>query len=217
MDIEKHGDTEQKRHADKVLQFLTPICKAFMTDMGLEVTSLGIQIFGGHGYIREWGMEQLMRDTRIAQLYEGTNGIQALDLIGRKLTRDGGHMLNATYQAFGELVSAMGDSAQRAKAQDLLDDWHNASKECLGFSATHAAGAACDYLNYTSYSLLGVLWLSMAESAAKSDNQTLASAKQKVCDFYIARMLPRGDAHKAAYLNDSDGILSVSGAEFDYQ
>ena len=166
MDIEKLGTEEEKVHADKVLQFLTPICKAYMTDMGLETTSLGVQVFGGHGFIREWGMEQLMRDVRIAMLYEGTNGIQALDLIGRKLTRDGGDMLNATYQAFNELVEAMTDNDNKALAQGLLDDWRASSADCLGMDATTAASAACDYLAYTAYSLIGVLWFSMADTAA---------------------------------------------------
>ncbi|MFT7504834.1 MAG: alkylation response protein AidB-like acyl-CoA dehydrogenase, partial [Gammaproteobacteria bacterium] len=96
MDVEKYCYDYRKDQAKQILAFLTPICKGFMTDIATEVTNIGIQVYGGHGYVREWGMEQLVRDTRIAQLYEGTNGIQAADLIGRKLTRDGGLMLNAT-------------------------------------------------------------------------------------------------------------------------
>ncbi|MEW9798388.1 acyl-CoA dehydrogenase family protein [Alteromonas sp. CYL-A6] len=216
MDIEKLGDEDAKVHAEQVLQFLTPVCKAFMTDMGLEVTSLGIQIFGGHGYIREWGMEQLMRDTRIAQLYEGTNGIQALDLIGRKLTRDGGHMLKATFDAFDALIEDINNDEDKARAKMLLEDWYADSRDCLAMSPADAASAACDYLAYTAYVLLGVLWHSMADKAAAGDNATLASAKRKVCDFYHARILPRAVAHKEAYLAGTDCVLDVSGSEFDY-
>ncbi len=216
MDIEKLGTEEEKVHADKVLQFLTPICKAYMTDMGLETTSLGVQVFGGHGFIREWGMEQLMRDVRIAMLYEGTNGIQALDLIGRKLTRDGGDMLNATYQAFNELVEAMTDNDNKALAQGLLDDWRASSADCLGMDATTAASAACDYLAYTAYSLIGVLWFSMADTAAQSDNKVIATAKQKTRDFYIDRILPRRDAHKVAYSAGAESTLAIAASEFDY-
>ena len=158
MDIEKLGTDEEKENADKVLQFLTPICKAYMTDMGLETTSIGVQVFGGHGFIREWGMEQLMRDVRIAMLYEGTNGIQALDLIGRKLTRDGGQMMEATYQAFAELVADISDAESKGLAQGLLDDWRASSADCLGMDGTTAAAAAADYLAYSAYSLIGVLW-----------------------------------------------------------
>lgn len=217
MDIEKLSDGETKHHAEQVLQFLTPICKAFMTDMGLEVTSLGVQVYGGHGFIREWGMEQLMRDVRIAQLYEGTNGIQALDLIGRKLTRDGGEMLNATYQVFNELVAAIEQPEQQALAQTLLDAWKTDSDACLSLTPTDAAGAACDYLNYSAYSLIGVLWYSLADAGTRSSNATLASSKQKTCHFYMQRILPRKEAHKAAMMAGSDSLLAISGSEFDYQ
>lgn len=216
MDIEKLGSDEEKVQAEKVLQFLTPICKAYMTDMGLETTSIGVQVFGGHGFIREWGMEQLMRDVRIAMLYEGTNGIQALDLIGRKLTRDGGDMLSATYDAFNALVADMSDNENQALAQGLLDDWRAASADCLGMDGTTAAAAACDFLAYTAYSLIGVLWYSMADAAAKGDNAVLASSKQKTRDFYMARILPRRDAHKSAYLAGAESTLAISGSEFDY-
>ncbi|MEQ5806600.1 acyl-CoA dehydrogenase family protein [Alteromonas sp. NFXS44] len=217
MDAEHYGTEDEKQHAGQVLQFLTPVCKAFFTDMGLETTSLGIQIFGGHGYIREWGMEQLMRDVRIAQLYEGTNGIQALDLIGRKLTRDGGNMLKATYDVFAGLVDAMTDSDARQNAQTLLGSWMDASTACLDKDPVFVAAAACDYLAYTAYSLTGLCWYSMADKAARGDNPTFAAAKQKCADFYIARILPRRDAHLSAMLSGAENVLAVSGSEFDYR
>ncbi len=217
MDAEHYGTEDEKLHADQVLQFLTPVCKAFFTDMGLETTSLGIQIFGGHGYIREWGMEQLMRDVRIAQLYEGTNGIQALDLIGRKLTRDGGNMLKATYDVFAGLVDAMTDSDARQNAQTLLSSWMDASTACLDKNPVFVAAAACDYLAYTAYSLTGLCWYSMADKAKQADNPTFAAAKQKCADFYIARILPRRDAHLSAMLSGAENVLAVSGSEFDYR
>lgn len=216
MDVEKLSDGEEKENADKVLQFLTPICKAFMTDMGLETTSIGVQVFGGHGFIREWGMEQLMRDVRIAMLYEGTNGIQALDLIGRKLTRDGGQMMEATYNAFSALVADIQNAEDKALAQGILDDWRASASDCLGMDPTTAASAACDFLNYTAYSLIGVLWYSMADTAARGDNAVLAASKKKTRDFYIERLLPRRDAHKAAYLAGPDSTLAIAGSEFDY-
>jgi hypothetical protein len=190
--------------------------EAFMTDMGLETTSLGVQVFGGHGFIREWGMEQLMRDVRIAMLYEGTNGIQALDLIGRKLTRDGGQMMEATYNAFNALVSDIQDGEAKALAQGILDDWRASSADCLGMDATTAAAAACDYLAYSAYSLIGVLWYSMADKAQTSGNAVLAASKMKTRDFYVERILVRRDAHKAAYKAGPESTLAISGNEFDY-
>ena len=216
MDIERLGQDEDKASAEKVLQFLTPVCKAFMTDMGLESTSLGVQVFGGHGYIREWGMEQLMRDVRIAQLYEGTNGIQALDLIGRKLTRDKGGMMEATYLEFKKLVDAMHSDSHRQEAGALLDDWRATSADCLGMDAADVASAACDYLAYTAYSLIGVLWYSQADAATQCDNQVIASAKQKSRNFYLQRILPRRDSHKVAMQAGADSVLSIAGSEFDY-
>ncbi|MCW8090519.1 acyl-CoA dehydrogenase family protein [Alteromonas sp. ASW11-130] len=216
----KYMDRERANHEDQqaadVLQFLTPICKAFMTDMGLEVSSLGIQVLGGHGYIREWGMEQLMRDVRIAMLYEGTNGIQALDLIGRKLTRDGGKMLQSTYSAFAELVNDIHDGEHQSRAQALLDDWRASSADCLGMDAKDVAAAACDYLAFSAYSLLGVLWYSIADSANRTDNKVMAESKRKTCAFYEARILPRRDAHRIAFKAGADAILAVAGSEFDY-
>ncbi|MBU3021035.1 acyl-CoA dehydrogenase family protein [Aestuariibacter sp. A3R04] len=216
MDIEHYGDDSAKAHAGKVLQFLTPVCKAFFTDMGLEATSLGIQVFGGHGYIREWGMEQLMRDVRIAQLYEGTNGIQALDLIGRKLTRDGGNMLNATHSVFANMVSNIQEDSWRQAAETALSQWHDQSVQCLGMAPADAAAAACDYLAYTAYSLLSICWYSMADTARRGDNQTLAAAKRKCAEFYNQRILPRRDAHLAAMKSGAENVLSVSDSEFDY-
>lgn len=216
MDVEKLSDGETKDNAEKVLQFLTPICKSFMTDMGLETTNLGVQVYGGHGFIREWGMEQLVRDVRIAMLYEGTNGIQALDLIGRKLTRDGGQMLAATHSVFAEMASAITDQGKRADAQALLNEWYQTSQACLALNPENAAAAACDYLNYSAYMLIGVLWLSMADKAARGDNAVLAAGKQKTCDFYLHRVLPRKDMHKAALQSDADVLLAVTEGEFDY-
>jgi alkylation response protein AidB-like acyl-CoA dehydrogenase len=216
MDQEKYASGEDKTRAEHVLQYLTPICKAFMTDMGLEVTNLGIQVYGGHGYIREWGMEQLVRDTRIAMLYEGTNGIQAADLIGRKLTRDNATMMNATHTELQTLVGKIADEAHRNEASALLEEWHTVSMAQLGKSPEDVAAAATDYLAFCSYSLLGVLWYSLADAATRCDNSTIASAKQKARDFYIARILPRKNNHLAAMEVGAESILAVSGSEFDY-
>src|SRR5690606_29415822 len=93
LDIAKFGEGEARTQAENKIALLTPIAKAFLTDKGFDICVLGQQVFGGHGYIREWGMEQLVRDARIAQIYEGTNGIQAMDLIGRKVLANGGRFL----------------------------------------------------------------------------------------------------------------------------
>lgn len=217
MDILHHGNETQQPVAEAVLQFLTPVCKAFMTDAGLEASSLGIQVFGGHGYIREWGMEQLMRDVRIAMLYEGTNGIQALDLIGRKLTRDKHNLLETTYGELSALIEAITDSSVQQQAKALLEEWLETSKQVKGFSMVETAAGANDYLNYTGYALLGVLWYSMADCAQQTQNSDVASGKLKTCRFYCERLLPRKDACKSALFASSDTLLSPAGGEFDYR
>lgn len=216
MDVEKYTSGERKHNAEQVLAFLTPICKGFMTDMGTEVTNLGIQVYGGHGYVREWGMEQLVRDTRIAQLYEGTNGIQAADLIGRKLTRDGGKMMNATFELLSTKVTAINDSQRQSHASALLNEWKEVSEALLGAKPEDVAGAATDYLHYSSYVILGVLWQSMADVAASNANELIAKGKAKTADFYMKRILPRKDNHKAVILESADDLLAHADQEFDY-
>jgi hypothetical protein len=216
MDVEKYTSDERHVDAKKVIAFLTPICKGFMTDMATEVTNIGIQVYGGHGYVREWGMEQLVRDTRIAQLYEGTNGIQAADLIGRKLTRDGGDMQQATFNLLSSRIAAMTDSVRQAQAVTLLQDWDVTSKALLGTNAVDIAGAATDYLHYSAYSLLGVLWLDMASAAQHSSNELIAKGKSNTCNFYIKRLLPRKDIHRSVVLAAADDLMAVEDQQFDY-
>ena len=198
MDVEKYATGTAKTDAETVIAYLTPVCKAFFTDMATEVSNYGIQVYGGHGYIREWGMEQLVRDTRIAQLYEGTNGIQAADLIGRKLTRSNGAMMHTTHAEFSKMVAAITDESYRQQAEVLLADWLTTSNELLGSSAEYCAAVACDYLNYVSYTLLGILWLSMLDKLPNTANQDYAKGKKKTGEFYLAYLLPRAQQHKAA-------------------
>ncbi|WJG08790.1 acyl-CoA dehydrogenase family protein [Aliiglaciecola sp. LCG003] len=218
MDIEKNSqDDETRQDAAAVLAFLTPIAKGFMTDMGQEVSQLGVQVYGGHGFIREWGMEQLMRDSRITQLYEGTNGIQAADLVGRKLSRDNGKMLAATKSVFDNLISDIQDATAKQQAQELLAEWHQLSEQIKSQPAVDLAGAAYDYMNYSAYCLLGVLWFSMADSAQRSDNKSIASGKSATKNFYIKRMLPRKETFKCNLLNDASDLVDVADSDFDYQ
>ncbi|MFT6268684.1 MAG: alkylation response protein AidB-like acyl-CoA dehydrogenase [Alphaproteobacteria bacterium] len=216
MDVEKYCRDYRKDQAQQILSFLTPICKGFMTDIATEVTNIGIQVYGGHGYVREWGMEQLVRDTRIAQLYEGTNGIQAADLIGRKLTRDGGLMLNATVEMLSARINSMSNKKQLEQAQMLLHEWHQTSSQLLSAEAIDAAGAATDYLHYSGYIILGVLWLLMADSAKKSSNPKIKTGKPATCAFYMKRILPRKDAHKAVILSSASDLMALGEDGFDY-
>jgi alkylation response protein AidB-like acyl-CoA dehydrogenase len=217
MDIERFGDDQQKHQAKNVISFLTPIAKGFMTDMATEMSNLGVQVYGGHGYIREWGMEQLVRDARITQLYEGTNGIQALDLISRKLARDNGSMLQDTFTLFSSKIKHMRDIDKQKQATELLSEWFTIATELKQQNAVDLAGTAYDFMHYSAYSLLGVIWLSMADSAERSDNPNIKSGKANTCAFFIKRLLPRKDGFKTNLFKGADDLMAVTDSEFDYQ
>ena len=214
MDIEKYTDGAEQAEAATVLAYLTPVCKAFFTDMATEVSNYGIQVYGGHGYIREWGMEQLVRDTRIAQLYEGTNGIQAADLIGRKLTRSNASMMQATYDVFNRVVAKISNTDKQRQAQALLDEWQTLSNDLLSATPEHCAAIACDYLQYVSYSLIGVLWLSMLDKLPTVDNQSFAAGKIKTGEFYLAYILPRAQQHKHIIMHAAETVYNTDISDF---
>lgn len=197
MDIEKHGKPAEQLHASQVIAYLTPITKAFFTDIGSEAAHHGIQILGGHGYIREWGMEQLVRDNRIAQLYEGTNGIQAGDLIGRKLTRSNGEYLQATHTELADLVAKIQDLQLTAKAQQLLTDWYHTSKTLMGSSAEASASKAHDYLQYCGYQITGILWCSVLDVVREAERSPYMENKTHTGQFYLKYILPRAEHHKS--------------------
>jgi alkylation response protein AidB-like acyl-CoA dehydrogenase len=200
MDVEKYGQAEQARQASQAIAFLTPITKAFFTDIGSEAASLGIQVLGGHGYIREWGMEQLLRDNRVAQIYEGTNGIQAADLIGRKLTRSKGEYLAATEALLSELCSAISDAELRSQAETSLGTLLEVSQQVSGQNGKAVAAMAHDYLQCASYHVIAILWCSVLDSVSRHDNQQYIDSKRKTGEFYLEYILPRADMHKQCML-----------------
>ena len=162
-------DAAERERAADLLAFLTPICKAFMTETGQEVTNLGMQVYGGHGYIREWGMEQLVRDCRIAQIYEGTNGIQALDLLGRKVLGSQGKLLRGFTKLVHQLCQAQAEhpqlKGQVAQLAALNAQWGELTQQ-VGLAAMKNAdevgAASVDYLMFSGYVTLAYFWLRIA-------------------------------------------------------
>jgi alkylation response protein AidB-like acyl-CoA dehydrogenase len=219
-------DPETRRAASRRAALLIPIVKAFFTDVGQEVASLGVQLYGGHGYIREWGMEQLMRDSRITQLYEGTNGIQALDLVRRKLLGDGGTELNALIEEFGRHVDAAGAHVElqgmAVAVARRLEEWR-----ALGASIIEACqrepqeigAVSVDFLAYSAYVLLAGFWLQAAlrastELANGSSETAFYQAKLHAADFYWRRVLPRATAHREALLGGADCLMAMPACDF---
>jgi alkylation response protein AidB-like acyl-CoA dehydrogenase len=185
LDRHKYAGDEQ---AGRFAELLTPITKAFLSDRGFEAAVAAQQVFGGHGYIREWGVEQIVRDVRIAQIYEGTNGVQALDLIGRKVLRDGGGTLTELFESFDLATVAEGyrtsleAAFQRVfAATDHVIREANEDPELPGAVST-------DYLDLVGYALYGWFWARMATVAGDDD---FGRAKRDCARFYFDRLLPR--------------------------
>ncbi|WP_137819994.1 acyl-CoA dehydrogenase C-terminal domain-containing protein [Pseudomonas sp. 2FG] len=227
LDIAHGGDNaEQRQEAEDLLAFLTPICKAFMTETGLEVTNLGMQVFGGHGFIREWGMEQLVRDCRIAPIYEGTNGIQALDLLGRKVLGSQGKLLRGFTKRVHQFCAANAEHPQLqayfAQLAKLNQEWGELTQR-VGMAAMknpdEVGAAALDYLMYSGYIILGYFWLRMAVVAqgrlsAGGGEAAYYQAKLATCEFYFKRLLPRTAAHRAAVEAGSDCLMQLPAEQF---
>ena len=206
LDIAKFSYNQQDvAKATSLVALLTPVAKAFFTDLGLESTVLGQQVFGGHGYIREWGMEQLVRDVRIAQIYEGTNGIQALDLIGRKVAANGGKDYEIFSQEVRDSIVAFHQSefvsngrlsamySELESAMNTLDDLTKIILE-RATDGNELNGNAVDYLNAFGYAACAYMWCltstSVIEAQASSDNPYLEN-KLLVAEFFFARLLPK--------------------------
>ena len=167
-------------------ELLTPVAKAFFTDRGFECTVIAQQVFGGHGYVAEWGMEQLVRDARIGQIYEGTNGIQAMDLIGRKVLRDGGETLKALIAQMREIELTHHADAV-TEAFDRLESVTDELVRRAGDEPDLAGAAATSYLDLVGYTIYGWLWARMADAAGEDG---FGVAKRQLADFYMARLMP---------------------------
>ncbi|MFG1300235.1 acyl-CoA dehydrogenase C-terminal domain-containing protein [Xanthobacter sp. V3C-3] len=200
--MERAEDPEERKHAEDFTALMTPIVKALFTDLGFEATSMGMQVYGGHGYIRDHGMEQYVRDARIAMIYEGTNGVQALDLVGRKLPAHMGRYLRSFFhpvlnyidaklddENLGPLVGPLG----KAFGALQLATAHIAEK---GLKDPEEAGAAAtQYLRLFGMVALGYMWVRMAEVAyekrvSNPDDAAFYDAKIATARFFIEKLLP---------------------------
>lgn len=211
-----HPDPDNRSEAEGFLALLTPVVKAALTDFGFDSAVLAQQVFGGHGYISEWGMEQFVRDARIAQIYEGTNGIQALDLVGRKLTFDGGKLPFRFLELIKTETAAVGKTAQvadvAASALSAIYRLENATHVILKNNGAPgwAGAAATDYLRLFALATYGWLWTKMAARAAtlRDLNIPLYDGKIKLARFFAERLLPQTIALEVAIMSGPNSILS---------
>lgn len=227
LDIEDHGtDEEAKKEAADLLAFLTPIAKAFMTEFGFECANHALQCFGGHGYIREWGVEQNVRDARIAMLYEGTTGIQALDLLGRKVLMTQGETLRRFTKLIHKFCKANAENADMKVLVEALvqhnKEWGDLTMH-IGLKAMEnpeeVGAAAVDYLMYSGYVALAYFWARAAAKAREkiaegTGEKEFFEAKIKTAEFYFARILPRTRVHFAAMHSGAGNLLAMDVGQF---
>ncbi len=223
------GDQAKFREWDDKLGFLTPILKGFLTELGLEAANLGMQVFGGHGYIREHGMEQIARDARIGTLYEGTTGIQALDLLGRKtlLSTKGKAVrdFSALLLAFGRRHLA--DPELRPIAWSLLKiaaEWNWLTARLMLAARKDrdvVSTAAFDFLMYSGYATMAYFWGLMAAKARERlragggpETPEFYRAKIATAEFYFAHLLPRAAGHAASMLAPTRATMQLAPDDF---
>ncbi len=203
-DLSLYGADASKADAEALLSFLTPIVKAFLTEAGFECANHALQIFGGHGFIRDNGVEQLVRDARVTLIYEGTTQIQALDLLARKVLLTQGKALIAF---IAEMKSCAADARQplpdlAAALDALAEEWGAFAMSIGGRAATDAdelGAAAVDFLMYSGYAALAYFWVRMALVAKRSAHRdAFLDGKLATAEFYMRRILPRAQAHRLA-------------------
>jgi hypothetical protein len=222
VDLMRRSQSEEERQsADDLVSLLTPVIKGYLTDKGFETAVLAQQVFGGHGYIREHGVEQFVRDARIAQIYEGTNGIQAMDLVGRKLPKDGGRAVRAFFELVGSEIAeskAAGDPAGVAAAlEPALSDLQAATMWLAqnGIQDPNNAGAgAYSYMDLMGLVSLGWMWLRMARVSAKAlddgtQDRQFHEAKLATARFYADRELPESTSHRRKVEAGAESVMAL--------
>lgn len=213
-------DAEAKKAADDMMSLLTPIAKAFLTEVGYEAANHGVQVFGGHGFIREWGMEQYVRDTRIAQIYEGTNGVQAQDLMGRKVAKNNGVFVasfiaeirdfNATLAGDANLAFIHNALEQAAKEIEVATQW---VIEQANRNPDEINAAAVDYLHAFGLLCYAYMWAKMSKAAVGKDDVFYAD-KLRLAQFFTTRMLPELTSRLASLKSGSDAVMNFEMSYF---
>ena len=224
--VNGENDDVKKAASDR-MALLTPIAKAFCTEIGFESTNLGLQVFGGHGYVHEWGMEQIVRDCRISMVYEGTTGIQALDLIGRKVLGSGGELLrNYTKEIYKFCKANEADEALKEQVEQLMalnTQWGDLTMAVGGKveNLDEIGAASVDFLMFGGYVAMAYTWLRMTKVAqeklaAGTTEESFYSAKVKTADFFFKRILPRAQAHAQSALGGAECLMDMDEDQFAF-
>ena len=227
-DVVVKGTGEEQEYADQMLSLLTPIAKAFLTETGYESANHGVQVYGGHGFIREWGMEQNVRDTRIACLYEGTTEIQSLDLLGRKVLGSQGKMLANFTKVINDFCKEQESDESMGEfirpLAELNTEWAELTAR-IGKQATEnpdsVGAAAVDYMYFSGYVTLAYLWARMVavskQALANGTTETgFYEAKIKTAHFYFSKLLPRTRTYVARIDTGVEPYMSMDVDQFAF-
>ncbi len=212
---------EERQHADDLISLLTPVIKGYGTDKGYDVATNAQQVFGGHGYIEEWGMSQYVRDARIAMIYEGTNGVQAMDLVGRKLAQNGGRAIQLFFKVVDEECAA-------AKADEKLADFATRLEKANGelkaatmwfmqngmTNPNNVGAGAHSYMHIMGIVALGLMWLRMASAAVKllgegAGDGAFLEAKLVTARYFAERIMPEAGALRRKIEAGSDAVMAL--------
>ena len=226
--VEQGATEEERKASDNILSLLTPIAKAFLTETGSESAKHGVQVFGGHGFISEHGMEQIVRDTRISCLYEGTTEIQAIDLLGRKVLGTQGAMLKDFTKIIHKFTEANKDNAALKEFVEPLaalnKEWGDLTMQ-IGMKAMQnpeeVGAAAVDYLYFSGYVTLAYLWARMAlvaqeTLAAGTTDVDFYNAKVTTARFYFKKVLPRVRSHVDVIAGGLDPLMALDAEHFAF-
>eukprot|EP00003_Mantamonas_plastica_P026095 TRINITY_DN5244_c0_g2_i1.p2 TRINITY_DN5244_c0_g2~~TRINITY_DN5244_c0_g2_i1.p2 ORF type:complete len:597 (-),score=97.14 TRINITY_DN5244_c0_g2_i1:2441-4231(-) len=224
LDISKYAeDDERRQHAEGMVALLTPVAKAFLTDRALDACVIGQQVFGGHGFIREWGQEQLVRDVRITQIYEGANGIQALDLMGRKVVGSKGKLYELFAQDVAGFIEENSDDQQLrpyleqlSAAVQRLDDVTEHVINASAGNPNEVGAASVDYTDMFGLTALAYMWAKIVKAAAaktEGDTSGFYTGKLKTARFYFDRLLPKTVSLAEGIRSGSDSMMAPTADE----
>jgi len=226
VDLAHVADTaEARQHADDLITLLTPVIKGYFTDKGFENATNAQQCFGGHGYIHEWGMEQFVRDARISMIYEGTNGVQALDLVGRKLAQNGGRALRLFSTQVGALASEAAQNATLApfatRLKAALDDLQAATQWLIRnamMKPDNAGAASMPYLNLMGLVAMGYMWLRISMAAEKRTGQAVDAEfyanKLATARYFFSHVLPETAVHRVRVEAGAENMMALAADAF---
>jgi len=226
-DIARRGtDAAERQAAEDLVGLMTPVIKGVITDTGFQNTVMAQQVYGGHGYIAEWGMEQFVRDARISMIYEGANGIQALDLVGRKLPANGGRAVMAFFQEVGEYVAAhQDDEAMAPFIGPLKTGLETLQQATMWFMQNamakpdNAGAGSTDYMHLFGLVAFGYMWAQIAKAAQESvagsnGNAAFYETKLATGRYFMERIMPEAAAHLARIQSGADSMMALPAEAF---